>query len=638
MQQVINGEDITSPNFQEVKQNLFVANGILFVDIDHHALAVIPMMDRHEFVVNSHLDRTMPHLGANKLIEKIKQIAYVVGLTGVVKKVLKLCGRCIQSKTLPHKSETYPVQDMPIPETIGERWHIDMWGPFEDKGKKYSVFGAIDVLTKFLVARAYTNKTANTATTFIQDEIVYKYGVPSIITSDKGCEFNDNLGNALNKQLGIRRIRTSRYSPRSNGEIERRWRSLKAFIRRNTDDFRDFQFLFPKFIFQMNNSPNSTTNCTPHYLMYAYTPNSAALYKTFDTKPTSHSFTKDREKERLLILRKVIKRMGKAAHYRKHQFDLLATKHPLEVQDQVLIKVQVKPKGLNNKITPEFRPDRNGNGYIVLEPKGACVKLLDTSRNFTFHEHMDNVRHLPNGKVYPAPIIIPEPPDPNQIFHPYVPGEDNGAKIANKSPSPIPIRKSSRKRAPPERLGVKPTNKRHPYRDTESDESYSSSSYGEDISYPEVDRGTGWHTPPNPRYSPPHNGDYNNNGGGDNGGGGNDNGNGNGQPQPGPLSGPVPGPAHRTREFLPRKSKDPGALQRHTSQDGTYVTDGGARRRVTDVLRRVGQAVLPQRKKKTSGKETPTDEPTIYTPSPATLKRLMSRARKEGYKRGKQKE
>ena len=86
------------------------------------------------------------------------------------------------------------------------------------------VFGAVESLTKFMVAAPYTSKSAKNVVHFIETHIVYQFGVPMVITTDRGLEFHDKIGDALMESLSIRRIRTSRYSPRANGEIERRWR------------------------------------------------------------------------------------------------------------------------------------------------------------------------------------------------------------------------------------------------------------------------------------------------------------------------------------------------------------------------------------------------------------------------------
>ena len=109
---------------------------------------------------------------------------------------------------------------MRISKSIGERWHIDTWGPFNDNYKKYYIICAVKALTKYFVAKVFTNKSMKTYSSFIMNEIVYRYGVPKVIVSDQANEI-PGLQNDLMKALGIRRIITRAYAARSNGEIEK---------------------------------------------------------------------------------------------------------------------------------------------------------------------------------------------------------------------------------------------------------------------------------------------------------------------------------------------------------------------------------------------------------------------------------
>ena len=83
--------------------------------------------------------------------------------------------------------------------------------------------------------------------------------------SDHGSEFDEKVMNLLVAQLGVKRIRTSRYSPRGNGEIERRWRIMKAHLKRNTSTLKDIAKMLPGFVFALNCSKNETTQFRLHF-------------------------------------------------------------------------------------------------------------------------------------------------------------------------------------------------------------------------------------------------------------------------------------------------------------------------------------------------------------------------------------
>ena len=156
--QIAASSPITTDHFDKIKENMFVHDGAVMVRLDGKDLVVIPFKDREEFVVNTHQDALMPHLGAEKLMHSIRRCAFVLGLTPIVKEVISKCGRCMQNIVLHKANQTFPIQPMPISVNIGERWHIDLWGVYRDNYKSMYVIGAVEALTKFMVDKVVTNK------------------------------------------------------------------------------------------------------------------------------------------------------------------------------------------------------------------------------------------------------------------------------------------------------------------------------------------------------------------------------------------------------------------------------------------------------------------------------------------------
>ena len=73
------------------------------------------------------------------------------------------------------------------------QWGIDIMGPFH-LGKKQLRFliTAIDYFTKWVEAEPVTTKTKVKITSFVSKNIICRFGVPRIIISDIGKQF-DNL-------------------------------------------------------------------------------------------------------------------------------------------------------------------------------------------------------------------------------------------------------------------------------------------------------------------------------------------------------------------------------------------------------------------------------------------------------------
>ena len=62
----------------------------------------------------------MPHMGGDKLIQKIREVAFVVSLHAVVNKIISMCGRCVQNKRLSLAAQNSPMQPTPVSQSIGE--------------------------------------------------------------------------------------------------------------------------------------------------------------------------------------------------------------------------------------------------------------------------------------------------------------------------------------------------------------------------------------------------------------------------------------------------------------------------------------------------------------------------------------
>ena len=60
---------------------------------------------------------------------------------------------------------------------------------------------------------------------------VSRFGVPSIITTDRGSQFESVLWKELSILLGCTWIQTTAYNPAANGLVERFHRLLKAILR-----------------------------------------------------------------------------------------------------------------------------------------------------------------------------------------------------------------------------------------------------------------------------------------------------------------------------------------------------------------------------------------------------------------------
>ncbi|UYV82242.1 K02A2.6-like [Cordylochernes scorpioides] len=122
-----------------------------------------------------------------------------------------------------------------------ERIAIDVAGPFpkSDLGNKYILI-IMDYFTKWPVAVPIPDQEASTVSEALLQDWVCIFGVPRILHSDQGRNFESNIFQELCRRLGIEKTRTTPLHTQSDGMVERFNRTLTQhltmFVNKNQRD------------------------------------------------------------------------------------------------------------------------------------------------------------------------------------------------------------------------------------------------------------------------------------------------------------------------------------------------------------------------------------------------------------------
>jgi len=139
------------------------------------------------------------------------------------------CLHCQRAKI--HRHIQVRPEHIPIPTRRFSHIHVDLVGPLpESQGFTY-LFTVVDRTSRWPEAIPIKTVTTNDCASALFQGWVSRFGVPAVITSDRGAQFTSSLWAALCRLLNIKHAQTTAYHPESNGLVERFHRRLKDALR-----------------------------------------------------------------------------------------------------------------------------------------------------------------------------------------------------------------------------------------------------------------------------------------------------------------------------------------------------------------------------------------------------------------------
>jgi transposase InsO family protein len=151
------------------------------------------------------------------------------GLSSDVTAWAKACLGCQRAKV--HRHVQVLPQHIPVPARRFSHIHVDLVGPLPTSKGFTHLFTIMDRTSRWPEAIPLNNTTTVDCANALFQGWVSRYGVPAVITSDRGAQFTSSLWAALCSLLNIQHNQTTAYHPQSNGMVERFHRRLKDALR-----------------------------------------------------------------------------------------------------------------------------------------------------------------------------------------------------------------------------------------------------------------------------------------------------------------------------------------------------------------------------------------------------------------------
>jgi len=209
------------------------------------------------------------HMGTNRMLETIR-LRYF--WSGMDKDIMDHTGKCLNCKLRKSYQRKPKVPIMKYTDTSRplDRVHVDLTGPLPTtkQGHRY-IMVIKDYLTKFVWLIPLKTKTAMEVAQAFVGEFVCLAGIPGRLVSDRGNEFVNQLLTSISKVMGVARISTTPYNPRSDGFVENHNKTLKDQLFHYVDTLKqdDWDSYLPTVQLMYNTTVSLSTGYTPMLLM-----------------------------------------------------------------------------------------------------------------------------------------------------------------------------------------------------------------------------------------------------------------------------------------------------------------------------------------------------------------------------------
>ncbi|XP_023193030.1 UPF0524 protein C3orf70 homolog isoform X1 [Xiphophorus maculatus] len=207
------------------------------------------------------------HFGVTKTLRRLRQGFYWGRCRRDVEDFCRRCDPCTARKGPTGQSHAL-LQQFVVGAPM-ERVAVDVMGPLprSDKGNCY-VLSAIDYFTKWPEAYAIPDQEAETVADALLGGFISRFGVPDIIHSDQGRNFESRVFSVMCSRLGIQKTRTTPLHPQSDGLVERLHRTLGQQLAILTAEHqRDWDEHLPLVLMACRSAVQDSTACTPSLLM-----------------------------------------------------------------------------------------------------------------------------------------------------------------------------------------------------------------------------------------------------------------------------------------------------------------------------------------------------------------------------------
>ena len=253
----------------EVEDDLIRYKGRFYVPKDESL--------RRKIVQLHHDSLIAGHGGEQKTLELLKRTYWWPGCATYVSKYVQGCATCQQNKVNTHPTKT-PLQPLKAAQNAipFSQITVDFVTDLPKTAEGYDALMVVvdHGLTKgiILIPCHKTTTAEQTAALFLKHVFAH-FGIPDVIISDRGTQFNSKFFAEFCKKLGIDQRMSTAFHPQTDGQTERVnqevERYLRIFCSNEPENWVDY---LPVVQFTHNNRIHSARKLSPFQMIMGYHP------------------------------------------------------------------------------------------------------------------------------------------------------------------------------------------------------------------------------------------------------------------------------------------------------------------------------------------------------------------------------
>ena len=213
------------------------------------------------------------HFSFERTYHKLKHHYWWPDMKQSIRRHIQSCLLCCQYNTNRQKKQGR-LRSITPPEGPFQMIGIDYCGPLKrtPRDNQY-VLVITDYFTRHVSAISLPNCTADITAESLFNEYFCKYGIPSVILSDRGPHFNNQLMSNITRLIGYNHIYSTPYHPQTNGIVERFNSTFVSQLSKLQDsEHNNWDEYLQAIVFAYNSGVHKTTKYSPYELLYSRPP------------------------------------------------------------------------------------------------------------------------------------------------------------------------------------------------------------------------------------------------------------------------------------------------------------------------------------------------------------------------------